>query len=92
MLFQNIRTAEAELILLTLWAKPKTDNPAGANIKEIRRALDTEASSLGVIPRSCTIWRKSCVRQSDTGTRLRSLVRVVRNGYPVLGFRAKRGA
>lgn len=45
MLFQNTRTAEAELILLTLWAKSKTENPAGQKIEEIRRAFDTQASN-----------------------------------------------
>jgi hypothetical protein len=34
------RTAEGELILLTLYAKSKTDNLTGPNLKEIRRALE----------------------------------------------------
>jgi hypothetical protein len=33
------RTAEGELILLTLYAKSKTDNLSGPKLKEIRRAL-----------------------------------------------------
>jgi hypothetical protein len=34
------RTAEGELILLTLYAKSKTDNLTGTKLKEIRRALE----------------------------------------------------
>lgn len=34
------RTAEAEIVLLTLYAKAKTDNLSGAKLKEIRRALE----------------------------------------------------
>lgn len=34
------RTAEGELILLTLYAKSKTDNLTGTKPKEIRRALE----------------------------------------------------
>ena len=34
------RTAEGELVLLTLYAKAKTDNLTGATLKEIRRALE----------------------------------------------------
>jgi len=34
------RTAEGELVLLTLYAKSKTDNLTGAKLKEIRRALE----------------------------------------------------
>ena len=34
------RTAEGELVLLTLYAKAKTDNLTGAKLKEIRRALE----------------------------------------------------
>jgi hypothetical protein len=34
------RTAEAEVVLLTLYAKAKTDNLTGAKLKEIRRALE----------------------------------------------------
>jgi hypothetical protein len=34
------RTAERELILLTLYAKSKTDNVTGSKLKEIRRALE----------------------------------------------------
>jgi hypothetical protein len=45
MLFQNTRTAGAELIRFTLREKAKTDNPARPKIREIRRALDTQASN-----------------------------------------------
>jgi hypothetical protein len=34
------RTAEGEVVLLTLYAKVKTDNLTGAKLKEIRRALE----------------------------------------------------
>lgn len=34
------RTAEGEVVLLTLYAKAKTDNISGAKLKEIRRALE----------------------------------------------------
>jgi len=34
------RIAEGELVLLTLYAKAKTDNLTGAKLKEIRRALE----------------------------------------------------
>ena len=34
------RTAEGEVVLLTLYAKAKTDNLTGAKLKEIRRALE----------------------------------------------------
>jgi hypothetical protein len=34
------RNAEGELVLLTLYAKAKTDNIAGPKLKEIRRALE----------------------------------------------------
>lgn len=34
------RTAEGQLVLLTLYAKAKTDNLAGAKLKEIRDALE----------------------------------------------------
>ena len=34
------RTAEGEIVLLTLYAKAKTDNLTGAKLKEIRRALE----------------------------------------------------
>lgn len=34
------RTTEGEVVLLTLYAKSKTDNIAGAKLKEIRRALE----------------------------------------------------
>lgn len=34
------RTAEGELVLLTLYAKAKTDNLTGAKLKEIRDALE----------------------------------------------------
>ena len=37
---QFIRTAEGEVVLLTLYAKAKTDNLTGAKLKEIRRALE----------------------------------------------------
>jgi len=33
-------TAEEEIVLLTLYAKAKTDNITGAKLKEIRRALE----------------------------------------------------
>lgn len=35
------RTAEEELVLLTLYAKSTTDNLTGAKLKEIRRALES---------------------------------------------------
>ena len=35
-----MRTAEGELVLLTLYAKAKTDNLTGTKLKEIRRALE----------------------------------------------------
>ena len=35
------RTAEGEVVLLTLYAKAKTDNITGAKLKEIRRALES---------------------------------------------------
>ena len=34
------RTDEGEVVLLTLYAKSKTDNLTGAKLKEIRRALE----------------------------------------------------
>ena len=34
------RTAEGEIVLLTLYAKAKTDNLTGPKLKEIRRALE----------------------------------------------------
>lgn len=34
------RSAEGEVVLLTLYAKAKTDNLTGARLKEIRRALE----------------------------------------------------
>ena len=34
------RTAEGEVVLLTLYTKAKTDNLSGAKLKEIRRALE----------------------------------------------------
>ncbi|MDO8275868.1 MAG: type II toxin-antitoxin system RelE/ParE family toxin [Serpentinimonas sp.] len=34
------RTPEDEVVLLTLYAKAKTDNLTGAKLKEIRRALE----------------------------------------------------
>ncbi|HMO46099.1 MAG TPA: transcriptional regulator [Rubrivivax sp.] len=34
------RSAEGEVILLTLYAKSKTDNLTGPKLKEIRRALE----------------------------------------------------
>ena len=34
------RMAEEEVVLLTLYAKSKTDNITGAKLKEIRRALE----------------------------------------------------
>ena len=34
------RVAEEEVVLLTLYAKSKTDNITGAKLKEIRRALE----------------------------------------------------
>ena len=34
------RTAQGELVLLTLYAKAKTDNLTGPILKEIRRALE----------------------------------------------------
>lgn len=35
-----IRTSEGEVVLLTLYAKAKTDNLTGPQLKEIRRALE----------------------------------------------------
>lgn len=34
------RVSEGELVLLTLYAKARTDNITGAKLKEIRRALE----------------------------------------------------
>ncbi len=34
------RTAEDEIVLLTLYAKARPDNLTGAKLKEIRRALE----------------------------------------------------
>lgn len=34
-----VRTAEEDIVLLTLYVNSKTDNLAGAKLKEIRRAL-----------------------------------------------------
>lgn len=34
------RTPEGQVVLLTLYAKAKTDNITGAKLKEIRRALE----------------------------------------------------
>lgn len=34
------RNAEGEVVLLTIYAKAKTDNLTGAKLKEIRRALE----------------------------------------------------
>ena len=36
-----VRTVEEEVVLLTLYAKAKTDNLTGAKLKEIRRALES---------------------------------------------------
>jgi mRNA-degrading endonuclease RelE of RelBE toxin-antitoxin system len=36
-----LRTVEEEVVLLTLYAKAKTDNLTGAKLKEIRRALES---------------------------------------------------
>jgi len=36
-----LRTAEEEVVLLTLYVKSKTDNITGAKLKEIRRALES---------------------------------------------------
>jgi hypothetical protein len=38
------RTEAEELVLLTLYAKAKTDNLTGAVLKEIRRALEDQAT------------------------------------------------
>lgn len=35
-----VRTAQADLVLLTLYAKSKTDNLTGSKLKEIRRVLE----------------------------------------------------
>ena len=35
-----MRTVEGEVVLLTLYAKAKTDNLTGTKLKEIRRALE----------------------------------------------------
>ncbi len=37
-----LRTEQGELVLLTLYAKSKTDNLTGAKLKEIRRALEED--------------------------------------------------
>ena len=34
------RTAQGEVVLLTLYAKSKTDNLTGTKLKEIRRAIE----------------------------------------------------
>jgi hypothetical protein len=34
------RTAQGEVVLLTLYAKSKTDNLTGTKFKEIRRAIE----------------------------------------------------
>lgn len=36
-----VRTMAEEVVLLTLYAKSKTDNITGAKLKEIRRALES---------------------------------------------------
>ncbi len=36
-----VRTSKEEVVLLTLYAKSKTDNITGAKLKEIRRALES---------------------------------------------------
>ena len=36
-----MRTDEEEVVLLTLYAKSRTDNITGAKLKEIRRALES---------------------------------------------------
>ena len=36
-----MRTLEEEVVLLTLYAKARTDNLTGAKLKEIRRALES---------------------------------------------------
>ncbi len=36
-----VRTLQEEVVLLTLYAKSKTDNISGAKLKEIRRALES---------------------------------------------------
>lgn len=36
----SMRSAEGELVPLTLYAKAKTDNLTGTKLKEIRRALE----------------------------------------------------
>jgi mRNA-degrading endonuclease RelE of RelBE toxin-antitoxin system len=35
-----VRSTEGEVVLLTLYAKAKTDNLTGSKLKEIRRALE----------------------------------------------------
>jgi hypothetical protein len=35
-----LRTSEGQIVLLTLYAKSKTDNLTGQKLKEIRRALE----------------------------------------------------
>ena len=37
-----VKTDEGEIVLLTLYAKSKTDNLTGAKLKEIRRALEED--------------------------------------------------
>ena len=39
-----VRAAQEDLVLLTLYAKATTDNITGAKLKEIRHALEEEAS------------------------------------------------
>ena len=36
-----VRTLQEEVVLLTLYAKSRTDNITGAKLKEIRRALES---------------------------------------------------
>ena len=38
------RTADEEIVLLTLYAKAKTDNITGAKLKEIRHALENKTT------------------------------------------------
>jgi hypothetical protein len=39
-----VRTAQEDIVLLTLYAKSKTDNISGQKLKEIRRALEDQTA------------------------------------------------
>ena len=46
-----VRTAQENLVLLTLYAKAATDNITGAKLKELRHALEEQASDRSAIAR-----------------------------------------